>query len=220
MVIEWSPGMNTRTAGRREPIRRTKMKTTMKTTIKNRWNDTVIYEADASDIRDAVIQAVCSCMHLRGANLRGANLSGANLRGANLRGADLSGANLSVADLSGANLSVADLRGADLGEADLGGADIRGADLGGADLREADLGGAKALGIPLFIGPIGSRDDTMQVWPTDQGLFVITGCFRGAIDEFLDAVKSKHGTSQHAIDYIDACEFSANVMRRRHTDAT
>lgn len=48
----------------------------------------------------------------------------ANLRGADLRGADLSGANLRGADLSGANLSGADLRWADLCGANLSGADL------------------------------------------------------------------------------------------------
>ena len=51
---------------------------------------------------------------LRGANLRGADLSYAYLSGANLRGADLRGANLHGAYLSGANLRGADLRGAKL----------------------------------------------------------------------------------------------------------
>ncbi len=47
--------------------------------------------------------------NLRGADLRGADLSNANLRGADLRGADLSNANLWGADLRGADLSGADL---------------------------------------------------------------------------------------------------------------
>ena len=80
--------------------------------------------------------------YLRGANLRGADLSDADLRGAdltdaNLRGADLRGANLRGADLTGANL-----RGADLSDADLRGADLRGANLRGADLTDANLRGA------------------------------------------------------------------------------
>ena len=76
---------------------------------------------------------------LRGANLRGANLSYADLRGANLRGADLSYADLRGADLSSANLRGADLRGANLSSANLRGADLRGANLSYADLRNADL---------------------------------------------------------------------------------
>ena len=56
---------------------------------------------------------------LRGADLRGANLSDANLRGANLSDANLKGANLSDADLRGANLS-----GANLSDANLKGANL------------------------------------------------------------------------------------------------
>ncbi len=74
--------------------------------------------------------------HLRGAYLRGANLSSAYLRGADLRGA-----NLTSADLSSANL-----RGADLTSADLSSAYLRGANLSSADLRSA-------AGI-LVVGPI------------------------------------------------------------------
>ena len=47
--------------------------------------------------------------YLRGADLRGVNLSDANLRGANLSDADLRGAYLSDAHLRGADLSGADL---------------------------------------------------------------------------------------------------------------
>ncbi len=79
---------------------------------------------------------------LRGANLRGANLSYADLRGANLRGADLSYADLRGADLSSANLRGADLRGANLRYANLRNADLRNADLSGANLSSANLRGA------------------------------------------------------------------------------
>ena len=94
---------------------------------------------------------------LRGAKLRGvdlseANLSGADLRGAKLRGVDLSEANLSEADLRGADLSGANLREAKLRIADLSGANLRGVDLSeanlsGANLRGADLRGASLRGI-------------------------------------------------------------------------
>ena len=51
---------------------------------------------------------------LRGANLRGANLSKADLRGADLTGADLRQANLTGADLRQANLTKAVIQGANL----------------------------------------------------------------------------------------------------------
>ena len=54
------------------------------TTIKNRFTDETIREIDGD---------------LRGANLRGANLSDADLRGADLYSANLSDANLRGADL-------------------------------------------------------------------------------------------------------------------------
>jgi uncharacterized protein YjbI with pentapeptide repeats len=79
---------------------------------------------------------------LRGADLRGADLSDAFLRGADLRGANLSDAFLSDANLSDANLRGADLRDAFLRGADLRDAFLRGADLRGADLRNAFLRGA------------------------------------------------------------------------------
>ena len=72
---------------------------------------------------------------LRGAKLRGVDLSEANLSEADLRGADLSGANLREAKLRIADLSGANLRGGDLSEANLSGANLRGADLRGASLR-------------------------------------------------------------------------------------
>ena len=72
---------------------------------------------------------------LRGAKLRGVDLSEANLSEADLRGADLSGANLREAKLRIADLSGANLRGVDLSEANLSGANLRGADLRGASLR-------------------------------------------------------------------------------------
>ena len=51
----------------------------------------------ATNIKEAVMEAVKG-----GANLGGANLGGANLRGANLGGADLGGAYLGGAYLGGA----------------------------------------------------------------------------------------------------------------------
>ncbi len=51
---------------------------------------------------------------LRGANLRGAELSGADLRAAELVGADLTSANLRRAELAAADLTRARLRGAQI----------------------------------------------------------------------------------------------------------
>ena len=109
-----------------------------KITIRNRGGN-VLYDTEASTLREAAEKAVAAKISLRGAHLSWADLRGADLRGANLRGADLSGADLRGADLRGADLRWADLRGAYLRRADL-----RGAELREADLRGADLDGAKA----------------------------------------------------------------------------
>ena len=135
--------------------------------ILHKDSKTAIYSAADDSIKETVESAVVAGVHLRGANLRdadlnyanlagadlcladllladlaganllGANLSRADLRGANLRGANLIRADLRGANLRGANMCGADLRCADLRDADLSGADIHGADLRGADLRDA-----------------------------------------------------------------------------------
>ena len=160
--------------------------------------------------------------NLRDANLGGANLGGANLRDADLRGADLRGANLGDANLRGADLGDANLRGADLRDANLGGANLGGADLGDANLRGANLRGAnlgsdhKAVGAPLQLGPIGSRDDTLFVWPTNRGIYARTGCFGGSVDELLAAVASTHGNDgPHGVNYREAIAFATAVLSRR-----
>ncbi|MEZ7128381.1 TIR domain-containing protein [Nonomuraea sp. AD125B] len=72
------------------------------------------------------------------ADLRGANLKGEDLSARDLREVDLTGADLSEATLAGTNLSRAVLRGARLT-----GARLDGATLAGADLTDADLSGAR-----------------------------------------------------------------------------
>jgi len=98
---------------------------------------------EQADLRGAYLRgADLSDANLRGANLSDAYLSDANLSDADLRGADLSDAYLSDANLRGANLRGADLSDADLSDANLRGANLRGAYLRGADLSDADLSGA------------------------------------------------------------------------------
>ena len=86
-------------------------------------------------------------LHLRGADLRGANLSKAHLEGAELReahleGARLWGARLNNAHLEGAILRAAHLEGANFFKAHLEGADLNSPYLSGANLEEA-FGDAK-----------------------------------------------------------------------------
>lgn len=110
-----------------------------------------------------------SCLDLKNANLREAdlyrafcyytNLCGVDLRNADLREANMFGANLSDATLIEANLSRANLRNADLRNAnmyrafccdtDLNGVDLRSADLSDADISIADLRDANLLGTNL-----------------------------------------------------------------------
>jgi hypothetical protein len=109
----------------------------MKFTVKNRWNDSVMFEVEADSFVKAIEQ--------KRANLTGAYLADANLRGANLTGANLTGANLTDADLGDADLTDANLRDADLTDADLTDADLTGAYLGDANLTGAYLTDAKNM---------------------------------------------------------------------------
>jgi uncharacterized protein YjbI with pentapeptide repeats len=77
-------------------------------------------------------------IRLRGAQLRGANLTNAQLQGADFTNAELQGAALSDAGLQAGALSDAQLQGARLWNAQL-----RGAYLTGAQLQWADLSGAE-----------------------------------------------------------------------------
>ena len=158
-----------------------------------------------ANLRDANLYAA----NLRGADLRGADLYGANLRDANLRGADLYGAdlrsaNLYAANLRGADLYGADLRSANLYAANLRDADLRSANLYGADLRSADLGDAGKLtgDRPYFaVGPIGSRQDVLAAFLTENGIFLRAGCFFGTVEAFRDKLQGEHGDNVHAIEY-------------------
>jgi hypothetical protein len=124
----------------------------MKIQIKNRFDQSVIFETEAANTREAVLAAISQKVSLsyadlrsavlRYADLRYADLSYAVLRSADLRYADLSYADLRYAVLSYADLSYADLRYAVLSYADLRSADLRYAVLRYADLRSADLSSA------------------------------------------------------------------------------
>ena len=87
--------------------------------------------------------------NLRGADMRGADLTGANLCDADMRGADLTGANLRGADLTGANLCDANMRDANLCDANLCDANLCDANLCGADLTGANLCDANLCGADL-----------------------------------------------------------------------
>ena len=107
------------------------------------------------------------------------------------------------------------LSGANLVRANLSRANLSGANLVGADLARAYLAGAKMVGLPLFIGPIGSRSDYVGFYPTDSGIIVKTGCFDGTMEQFVAAVEKTHRNSQHAKDYLAACELAKQVLAGR-----
>jgi hypothetical protein len=151
----------------------------MKFKILNRFDNSLIFECDAKNIREAVEQAIKEKKPLSGAYLRGAYLRGADLSGADLSGADLSGAYLSGADLSGAYLSGAYLSGAYLSGAYLSGADLSGADLSGAYLSGADLSGADLSGAYLSEG---SFDEIPKIENLDAELFKIIKTKKGSLN--------------------------------------
>jgi len=127
----------------------------MKCRIKNRYNDSILFEVEVDSFVKAVEAAIKQRADLSGANLSwaylsGAYLSGADLSGANLSKANLYGAILSGANLSGAYLSGADLSGANLSRANLYGAILSGANLSGANLSRANLSGANLSGANLY----------------------------------------------------------------------
>ena len=193
----------------------------MKFEIKSRYDASLLFSLECDSFRICVEAAVKSGANLSGADLSVADLSGADLSGANLSVADLSranlyGANLSGADLSGADLSGANLYGADLSRANLSRADLSGADLSGANLSGADLYGANLSGADLYgekvekilqVGPIGSRASYLVAFKTDVGIKIKAGCFFGPCDDFLKAVKEKHGKTEHAKAYGLAVKF-------------
>lgn len=110
----------------------------------------IIYESEtATNIKEAVEEAVAKkimlidadleCVNLNGANLANADFSLANLRYANLSGANLIKADFTGADLQNAKLNDANLEGADFTSALLRGANLNNANLANADLKDADF---------------------------------------------------------------------------------
>ncbi len=109
---------------------------------------------------------------------------------------------------SGAYLSGAYLTGANLYGANLTGANLYGANMTGAYLTGANLYGAKLIGErPVFIvGPIGSRCDYFTSYLTDNGIYLLAGCFFGSVAEFAGKLRREHGENNHAQEYTAALE--------------
>ena len=116
------------------------------------WAARVLGDADAANAARANALRVSARMRipartdLRGAVLRGEDLSHREFGGVDFTGADLTRARFVGANLAGAVLRGARLAGARLDGARLAGADLRGADLSGARLFRADLSGAQTEG--------------------------------------------------------------------------
>lgn len=60
----------------------------------------------------------------------------------------------------------------------------------------------------LTVGPIGSRDKTTTFYRTEDDVKVTCGCFRGALDEFAEAVKQTHGGTFYEKEYNAAIELA------------
>ncbi len=166
-----------------------------------------LYGADlgSANLRCADLRcADLRCANLGSADLYGADLGSANLRCADLRCADLRCANLGSANLGSADLGSADLGGADLYGANLYGANLYGANLGSANLGSANLGSAGKLtgDRPYFaVGPIGSRQDVLAAFQTENGVFLRAGCFFGTVEEFRAKLEGEHGDNVHGKEY-------------------
>ena len=161
--------------------------------IKNWVNGGLIREIEADDIKKALEIIVKDRANLCEANLYGADLCEANLCEANLCEANLYGANLYGANLYGANLRKANLEGANL----------YGANLYGANLGEwGKLTGSNRPFIT--IGPIGSRQDYLQVFTTEKGVFLKTGCFSGSMEAFEKELSKKDSEDKNLYEYQTA----------------
>ncbi|MGH3625311.1 MAG: WD40 repeat domain-containing protein, partial [Sciscionella sp.] len=137
------------------------------------WANAVLADPAAGEVsRDNALKVITRLRtpptaDLRGASLRGNDLSYRELRGVDLTGADLTGARLVGANLNGAVLQDARLVGAWLDEAQLVGADLRGADLTSAKLPRADISGAQISGSrwsrAALINATGVPQDTAEL---------------------------------------------------------
>jgi len=107
-------------------------------------------------------------VHLKKANLFGANLKDANLIRSHLQGADLTVAHLEGADLTGGHLEGAELSAANLNKARLYQADLTAAKLNIADLRGAILLGAVGLTDDQLAETFGDETTELpegKIWP-------------------------------------------------------
>ena len=132
--------------------------------------------------------------------------NGGTLRGANLRGADLTLAKLRGADLCDTNLAGANLWGANLAGADLGGALLIGANLGGASLRGAKYGNDR-LSERIAAG---DRMDgyTFHLFRLDDGSHkVMAGCRWLTIPDYRAHVAAEYPDTSKARETLDILDY-------------
>ena len=102
------------------------------------------------------------------------------------------------------------LADANLADANLAHANLNGARLEGAIVIKYDSTAVVLMGkSPVkMLGPIGSRNDTLVCYRTDQGIYMITGCFIGTVEQFSAAVSATHPQdSEHYKNYMKAIAF-------------
>lgn len=58
----------------------------------------------------------------------------------------------------------------------------------------------------MQIGPIGSREDTLIAFLTDDGVYLRTGCFWGTIKKFRSNLAETHKQNEHEKEYLAALE--------------
>ena len=159
------------------------------------YNGAVLYcceveQNDKNPLRTSIHMAVQVGANLEGAYLRGAYLRGAYLEGANMEGAYLEGANL-----QGANLQDAYLEGVVVFK---------------NDNTLAKLTGSRPV---QFFGPIGSREDYLTLYRTDQGIYSKAGCFTGSLEDLKNAVADTHRDNpKHRDDYMKAIAFMVEYL--------
>ena len=150
--------------------------------IRHRYTTDVIYQDDAPTIKETVEAAVKAKV--------------------NLSYCDLSYCDLSNSDLSYCDLSYSNLRYCNLSNSDLSDCDLSCSNLSHYDQKLTLIGDR-----PVFsLGTIGSRNDYLWAYLTDQGVYVRAGCFFGTLDEFADVVEKTHGDNIHGREYRAAIE--------------
>lgn len=74
----------------------------------------------------------------------------------------------------------------------------------GHGMRIKDNALLRSIDDALYIGPIGSRDDFTTFYKTeDRDIWVCTGCFRGSLTEFEEAVRKEHAETTYESEYLD-----------------